>query len=128
MKANKLILGAAAAAVLALFACGQDYNSNSGDERYGNTKPAAGACDGEAGTRYCAAQEVIKKRCFACHADWSRFDTSQKWVDSGRVEAGAPDSSFLYNKLINAGGDMPQGGPALPADEFNAIKDWISKL
>lgn len=124
MKADKLLF----AATFFLFSCGQDYNSNSGDERYVPQKATAGACDGDAGVRYCAAQAIFSKRCFGCHPTWSKYDTAQKWADSGRVSAGSPTSSLLYNKLINAGGDMPQGGPALPDDEFTTIKDWISGM
>jgi hypothetical protein len=128
MKASKVLLPAATAVALIAFACGQDYNSNSGDERYGPVELPAGVCEGEAGARFCAAQQIISKRCFGCHSDWSRFDTSQKWIDSGRIEPGQPDSSLTINRLINAGGDMPQGGPALPSDEYNALREWISNL
>lgn len=113
-----------------LSACGQDYNSNTGDKRYGNSViPAAGACDGDSGARYCAAQAVITKRCFGCHADWEKFDTEAKWRDdSGRVEAGNTSHSSLYKRLLNSGGDMPQGGPALPSGEYAVISDWITKM
>jgi len=46
-----------------------------------------------------------------------------------RVTPGDPDSSYLIQKLEGSaavGDRMPLGGPALPADTINVIRQWIA--
>jgi hypothetical protein len=47
-----------------------------------------------------------------------------------RVEAGDPDSSYLYQKITGApgivGGQMPLGQPPLPPATIAAIRQWIA--
>jgi CHRD domain/Bacterial Ig-like domain len=47
-----------------------------------------------------------------------------------RVKPGDPDQSYLVQKIEGTaavGGRMPLGGPALPADRIEAIRQWISE-
>jgi len=46
-----------------------------------------------------------------------------------RVKPGDPDQSYLVRKIegtATVGARMPLGGPALPADRIQAIRQWIS--
>lgn len=47
-----------------------------------------------------------------------------------RVQAGQPDLSYLYRKILGTGitGDrMPQGGPPLTDAQKKLIRDWIRR-
>ncbi len=116
-------------AVVIIWGCGQDFNSNSGDEYLGGGKKPAGDCSSEADARRCAAVAVLQARCFSCHA-WSGYKTDADWVnaDTIRVKPGLPMESELIKQLINEGGTMPQGGSALPENEYQAIYQWIEQM
>lgn len=112
-----------------LSSCGQDYNSNSGDEDLGGGRPVATEdCSEPKGARSCAAVKVIQSRCFGCHAEWKKYKTDAEWAASGLISAGASASSKLFTRLINSGGDMPLGGSGLPDDEYATIKNWIDGI
>jgi formylglycine-generating enzyme required for sulfatase activity len=57
---------------------------------------------------------VLTKHCLPCHS------TSKL---KGAVVPGAPQKSLLY--LTIEAGKMPPGGPQLPKDQRDAIRDWI---
>lgn len=122
-------------AIVLVANCGQDFNSNSGDENLGGGKVVAGACDGEAGARRCAAVAVLRPKCFGCHAGLATNSTDEDWQNnkdaltgSEFVVKGKPLSSRAIKSLINEGGKMPQGGSALPTSEYQAIYTWIEKM
>ncbi|TNE95422.1 MAG: hypothetical protein EP326_15170 [Deltaproteobacteria bacterium] len=109
-----------------LTSCGQDYNSNSFDrQRYGNT-----GIDNT--TPFGKAFNVIQTNCINCHTGYhniySNYTTSQAWVNSGLVKANDFAGSPLIIKLINYGGNMPQGGSQLGQTEINYLNDWITNL
>jgi len=106
--------------------CGQDFNSNSFDkQRYGNT-----GIDNT--TPFGKAFNVIQTNCIDCHTGhhniYSGYTTSQAWVNSGLVKAGDFAGSPLIIKLINYGGNMPQGGSQLNQTEITYLQDWINAL
>jgi hypothetical protein len=98
--------------------CGQSNNSSSGDSKYSS----AGSSD--------AAIAIINSRCISCHEgyhdNWSNFTTFADYEDAGLVVGGSPLSSILITRLKNSGGDMPKNGPALDADEYLAVENWIT--
>jgi len=113
--------------ILALFflliGC-QDYNSDSFDkDNYGPSELTGGA-------DFRTAYPIIKDRCASCHAhsDWSGYKSEQDWVTQGLVKAGDSANSSLVYRIVNYGGDMPEGQGAIPDDEFNAIKTWVDNL
>ena len=47
-----------------------------------------------------------------------------------RVESGDPDNSYLIHKLEGTqavGAQMPEGGPFLPQETINVIREWIQQ-
>lgn len=121
-------LAIAAALILAValvISCGQSYNSHSSDDLLVASKPAAGECDGEAAARRCAALTVLQSKCYSCHGDWAAYKTDDDWKNSGKVSANNTAGSVVYSRTINAGGDMPLGGTALSAGDFQALQQWI---
>lgn len=109
-------------ALLFFGACGQDYNSNSGDGAVSSVDCSTASAE------FCAATAVLQSRCFSCHTDMAGYTTSQDYINSGRVVASDTVSSTIINRLINAGSTMPLGGSALPAAEYNALVDWVNSL
>lgn len=115
---------------LLLFGC-QDYNSNTSD------KVKYGIIELEASPRFRAAYPIIQSRCVNCHFGthniWASYITNQLWIDSGdnRVIPGnAADSNFI-RRTINSGNNnsnMPLGGSALSADEYQILVDWINGI
>jgi hypothetical protein len=113
---------------LLLFYIGcQDYNSNTFDrDRYGNLELNGSA-------NFQASYKILQNRCMNCHrhAQWSGYTNSQDWVTNENLITpggtfGGADSQVIY-RIINHGGtqsDMPQGGSALPATEFDTLKAW----
>ena len=66
-------------------------------------------------------KEILARSCSACH-DWTgSYDSI---VGGGRIIAGAPEQSLLYQKI--ATDEMPMDGAKLPADEKAFIKGWIA--
>ena len=115
-----------ATVLLTLLGCGQTNNSNTEDKLL----VLSGFCVDQADASFCAANEIIQNNCTSCHyhTSWLGYDTSQKWIDSGRVAAGNAEGSALVTKLKNYGGNMPENAPALSDEDAQAIRDWINAL
>ncbi len=71
---------------------------------------------------------VLKERCYACHGALKqkkdlRIDTAQQIVDAGIIKSGE-----LLKRLTASDPEerMPQEGPALHAEEIEAIREWIA--
>ena len=112
---------------LLLFYIGcQDYNSNTFDkDRYADLELTGNTASG----KFAASYKILQDKCMTCHrhAQWSAYTDSQDWVtNENLITPGAPDSQ-LITRIINAGttqSDMPQGGSALPAADFDTLKAW----
>ncbi|MGE0174709.1 MAG: cytochrome c [Oligoflexales bacterium] len=128
MKVNRqLILGMSAIAATLVFSCGQDYNSNSGDERLRrSTTTQQSECDTPAKERLCAANKIIANRCLSCH-EWP-YDTDAEWTGSGLIKAGNKAGSKIISRLKNAGGDMPADGTKLSDSEYKAMVEWVEQI
>lgn len=111
-----------------VFACGQDYNSNSGDKPVEVKQSAAGICESEAGARFCAARLIYQKNCFSCHPSWAELADEQSWIAAGLVKPGSIDSSPAINRLINYGSNMPLNGSALSATDYESLTTWVELL
>lgn len=77
---------------------------------------------------------ILEAQCVECHGEEStelglRLDTYEGMMagsDYGTVvEAGDPDGSLLIDMMES--GDMPEGGDAVPAEQIELIKTWISE-
>lgn len=109
-------------ALFSLFiGCMQTYNSNTGDVIY-----AQNTCDGGALNQVCA---VLNDRCISCHTgyhnNWASFTTNEKWQQSGLITIGNPNSSTLYQRIRNVGGDMPPTGTGISETELTTLRTWI---
>lgn len=113
---------------LLLFYIGcQDYNSNTFDkERYAETDLTGGA-------EFEAAYPILQTRCMNCHrhAQWAAYTDKQDWVtNENLITPGGPTSggdSQVIRRIINHGAtdsNMPQGGSALPAAEYDTLLTW----
>jgi hypothetical protein len=70
---------------------------------------------------FATIKEILDKSCSACH-DWtSSYDSI---TGGGRIIAGSPEKSLLYQKIANDA--MPQEGEKLTADQKAFIKGWIA--
>lgn len=113
-----------------LIGCGQDFNSNSGDESFS----AVNGIDTStpAGQRLDAAYTVLKNECMSCHTgyhnSWNSYKTDTAWINAGLVSAGSPAASTVYNRLKNVGGDMPLLNPQISEVERQALDAWITQL
>lgn len=113
-----------------LASCGQDFNSNTGDEAFS----AVNGIDTStpAGQRLDAAYTVLKNECMSCHTgyhnSWNSYKTDTAWVNAGLVHAGSPTASSVYNRLKNVGGDMPLLNPQISEVERQVLDTWISQL
>ena len=104
--------------------CGQDFNSNSGDKPVELT---ASCGDGRVGnTAFCQAMTIYQQQCFSCHPTWADYKDEKAWIDSGLLVPGDIDQSKATNRLINYGSNMPLGGSALSAQDYQALKDWVN--
>ncbi len=108
--------------ILTLISCGQDYNSNSSDKTNASTIQDS---TNEADKRRLAATSILEQNCFSCHS-WSGYKTDKLWVDAGFIIAGNAADSELIKRLINSGGDMPQGGSALTNNDATTLTEWIN--
>lgn len=108
-------------------ACGQDYNSNSGDAMYGK---AVATVAGSA--LFQRSFAILQRECTGCHrgthAAWGAFRTEEDWIRAGLVVPGDRASSPLITDLLNEGGDMPLGGRALPESDYQTLVQWIEEL
>ena len=77
---------------------------------------------------------IFEARCVECHGEEStelglRLDSYEGLMagsDYGTVvEAGDPDGSLLIDMMES--GDMPEDGDAVPPEEIEIIKTWISE-
>ena len=127
MKENKLFCFIA----LLLLASCQNYNSNSGDANtYGPVVL------NEADPNFAQAYSIIVNRCVNCHSSnihsvWSSYTSNNDWLNTGMVNRGDPDNSYFIQRIINYGAsssNMPQGGSALPAAEYNHLRKWIEEI
>ena len=79
------------------------------------------------------AYAIFEKSCFGCHGSGGLAaaillieDHSALIKESGPVVPGDPDASRLYKRLLGEGGAlMPLGGPPLPDESIETIKNWI---
>ncbi len=113
---------------LLLFYIGcQDYNSNTFDQdRYGDLELTGSQ-------NFKDSYAILQTKCMNCHrhAQWAGYTDAQDWVSNENLitpggPAGGGDSQVIF-RIINHGGtssDMPQGGSALPAAEFDKLKAW----
>lgn len=111
---------------LLLFYIGcQDYNSNTFDkDRYGEIE-----LTGNVTPEFKASYKILQAKCMTCHrhAQWAAYTDSQDWVTNENLITPGPADSQLITRIINAGttqSDMPQGGSALPASDFDTLKAW----
>jgi mono/diheme cytochrome c family protein len=118
-----LISSFAAALGLAafLFACGQNYNSDSND-----ASGSAAACPDVSNT--CTAYAAMaKNHCFQCHP-WGGFTTDAQWLNAGLVSRGNPTVSSLIKELKNSGGQMPKDYSPLSTADYNKLVTWIQNM
>jgi hypothetical protein len=105
--------------------CGQDLNSNSFDE-FKFTGEVSGTIE------FVNAYKVIEKRCISCHtgahSQWSQYKESEEWERESLVISRNVTDSLIVSRLINNGGDMPQGGSSLPAEDIETLTKWINSL
>ena len=78
------------------------------------------------------AYDIFKQNCLRCHGSGgiAAFllieDYSALTAENGPVVPGDLDASRLYKRLLGEGGAlMPFGGPPLPDEEIETIKNWI---
>ena len=70
---------------------------------------------------FATIKEILDRSCSACH-DWTA--TYEGIMSGGRIVAGAPDKSLLYQKI--ASDQMPQEGDKLTPDQKAFIRGWIA--
>jgi hypothetical protein len=116
--------------VLALNSCQvANYNSNTFD-----ATAYLDVTTDPADANFAGAFKIIQEKCAWCHYHKGQYPslvTSQKWVQSGLVVRGAPESSILFTKLANpagGGGNMPQDLPPLNSTEYGVIQSWIQNI
>lgn len=107
----------------------QDYNSNSGDRKYGPVVL------NEPDPNFARAYSIIQNRCVSCHDKehdlWASYTNNDAWVNSGLVVAGNTSNSDLIRRIINTGNsesNMPPGGSPLSNDEYNHLIKWVTEF
>jgi hypothetical protein len=70
---------------------------------------------------FATIKDILGTSCSACH-DWT--GSYETIVDSGRIVAGNPDASRLYQKIAND--EMPAEGEKLTADQKAFVRGWIA--
>ena len=112
--------------LIGLSSCGQDYNSNFNDQGQFSTFEIDTSTP--AGARFNAAYKIIQTKCMACH-NWSSYNTSDKWIQSGYVIPANYRGSAIISILKNYGGTMPKNPyAALPTTELDTLEAWITNL
>lgn len=128
---KKLLIASSFLLLLLTNSC-QDFNSNTFDE-YRFSGFDLSTAEGR-------AMKVINDKCVNCHSNyhgaWStekfRVDiagNSNAWVAAGLIDSAPPSTPFTNSQIImrlfNYGGNMPQGGSSLTADEITTLCTWI---
>jgi hypothetical protein len=112
--------------LIALYGCGQDYNSNTFDA----SKFEDSSIDNT--TPFGQSYTILSSRCASCHTgyhnNYANYKTPASWISSGLVVAGNPAGSLVVSKLQNVGGTMPLGESAISNTEYQTIRNWISSL
>jgi len=70
---------------------------------------------------FATVKEILDKSCSACH-DWT--GSYESITGGGRIIAGSPEKSILYQKI--ASDQMPMEGDKLTADQKAFIRGWIA--
>jgi hypothetical protein len=70
---------------------------------------------------FATVKEILAKSCSACH-DWT--GSYESIIGGGRIIAGSPEKSLLYQKI--ASDQMPMEGDKLTADQKAFIRGWIA--
>lgn len=108
----------------------QDLNSNSSDrEKYGPTSLIGS-------DNFREAYPILVKRCGNCHtsnihAAWASYQNEQTWIDLNKIVPSDSRNSQIIIRTINTGGNnanMPQGGSAIPDQEYETLIRWIDNL
>ena len=116
--------------IIFLLSSCQNYNSNSSDRSvYGPV------ILNEADPNFAQAYNIIQNRCISCHSSnvhnvWATYTNNAAWIDSGMI-SNLPENSYFMQRIINSGGsgaNMPQGGSALPNQEYETLKKWILEM
>ncbi len=106
----------------------QDYNSNTFDKiKYDITE-----LDDEGDSNFASANKIIVNNCAYCHehSNWGTY-TNSDWLDSGFINKGDPDNSYLIIRTKNYGGsdsDMPEVGEPLTDEEYQTLRTWITEI
>jgi|SRR5690606_38356957 len=116
--------------ILLSASCGQSFNSHTGDELFSGSNGIDTSTP--AGQRLDAAYTVLKNECMSCHTgyhnSWANYRTDSAWINAGLVSPGSINSSSVYTRLKNVGGDMPVLNPQISEVEREVLEDWISQL
>ncbi len=117
-------------ALFLLSACGQDFNSSSGD--FALTADNGIDTSTPAGIRLNDAYTVLKNNCMSCHTgyhnSWANYKTDADWISKNLAVRGDTTSSQVYDRLKNVGGDMPYGAPQISDSERQKLENWILAL
>jgi len=106
---------------LAMAGCSYQVNKGGGDN--------SGASAQSLNSFDALSASVFEPKCVSCHSasnasggvDLSNYQSIMS--NPGLVVAGSPNASRVFTEVQS--GDMPENGPALPAQEVQAIQDWI---
>lgn len=117
--------------LIAMSACGQNYNSHSSDEFLSSGTFGIDVSTAQ-GQRLFAAFTVLNNQCISCHSgrhdSYLSLNTDALWIASGLVIKGDSASSTLIQYLKNNGGTMPKSAPQISSDELQALEDWIVQM
>lgn len=110
---------------LFLISCGQDYNSNSGDEGQYSSNGSIDTSTPD-GVRLAAVYTILQSKCFQCHSGWTSYTTSAQWESAGLIVKGSAANSELVRSLKNYGGDMPPDPQSpLTTEQVTVFETWI---
>lgn len=78
--------------------------------------------------------EIFSRRCFSCHNSHDRkgdfsLETREELNDSGYIESGNPEESYLLELVTRHAGEapkMPKDSDPLSQSETKAIEEWIA--
>ena len=101
-----------------------DSDNTEASSGSGGSTTSSSTTGGSADATYSDVKDILQNRCYVCHTvsrDLRSYANVMNYVVAGNA-----DGSPLYKRLKGIGGAlMPQGGPAIPTDEQDIIKEWI---